>query len=329
MKKFITRLLTYLLTSIFICTLFTACGGKKEKVVIYTSAADFRIAHMSDALTKQFPNYDFVIEYLPTSKHAAKLMAEGTNTECDIVHDLAYLSLDELDKKGVLADLSSYDRSAYCDDVVKGYGYLPEIRVGGAIIVNPDVIKERNLDMPTSYEDLVKPEYKGLISMPNPKATGSGYMFLKALVNAWGEEKAYSYFDKLAANVLQFTSSGNAPVNAASTKEVAIALGYTSDAVIKLNDGVKLQIVIPEEGSPFAMYGQAIVKGKESREAVKKVFDYLVGVYNYDVCKVFRPEQVFADKVFEVKNFPTNIKYADMSNDTLSEKKRLLDKWKY
>lgn len=324
MKKLITIILT-----ILICSLLTACGGKKEKVVIYTSAADFRIAHMNDALTKQFPNYDFVIEYLPTSKHAAKLMAEATNTECDIVHDLAYLSLDELDKKGILADLSSYDRSVYCDDVVKGNGYLPEIRVGGAIIVNPDVIKERNLNMPTSYLDLIKPEYKGLISIPNPKATGAGYMFLKALVNAWGEEKAYAYFDKLSVNVLQFTTSGTAPVNAASTKEVAIALGYTSDAVIKLNDGVNLKIIIPQEGSPFAMYGQAIVKGKDKKEAVKKVFDYLVGVYNYDVCKVFRPEQVFKDKVFEVRNFPANIKYANMSSDTLEEKKKLLAKWNY
>ena len=67
-------------------------------------------------------------------------------------------------------------------------------------------LKEKNLSKPTSYEDLLKPEYKGLISMPNPKASGTGYMFLKSLVNEWGEEKTFSYFDKLTPNVLQYTS---------------------------------------------------------------------------------------------------------------------------
>ena len=50
--------------------------------------------------------------------------------------------------------------------------------------------------------------------MPNPRSSGTGYNFLKSLVNAWGEDEAFAYFDRLAENVYQFTSSGSGPVNA-------------------------------------------------------------------------------------------------------------------
>ena len=31
-----------------------------------------------------------------------------------------------------------------------------------------------------------QPQYKGLVTMPNPKSSGTGYNFVKSLVNAWG-----------------------------------------------------------------------------------------------------------------------------------------------
>ncbi|MFR9208298.1 MAG: ABC transporter substrate-binding protein, partial [Lachnospiraceae bacterium] len=173
------------------------------------------------------------------------------------------------------------------------------------------------------------PEYKGLISMPNPKSSGTGYMFLKALVNAMGEQEAFQYFDKLSENILAFTSSGSGPVNTLKTKEAAIGLGMTAQTVTAINEGANLEIIFFEEGSPFSLYGQAIIKGKESRQCVKEVFDFLVNTYTEETNKKFFPEQIFKDKVFEVENYPSNIKYADMSNDTMEEKTRLLDQWNH
>ncbi len=90
--------------------------------------------------------------------------------------------------------------------------YLPEYINSGAIILNTQVMEKNGLDVPTCYADLLKEEYRGLISMPNPKSSGTGYMFLKSLVNAMGEDAAFDYFDQLSENILQFTSSGSGPV---------------------------------------------------------------------------------------------------------------------
>lgn len=305
------------------------CDSKKEKVVIYTSAEDYKVEYMTKRLQEEFPEYDIVIEYMSSGNHASKLISEGTSIDCDITHDLEYGYMEQLDQQGVFADLSDYDTSIYVEDTIKSTNYLVEVRVGGGIIVNKDVLEEKGLDMPTCYEDLLKPEYKGLISMPNPKSSGTGYIFLKSLVNAWGEDAAFEYFDKLTPNVLQYTSSGSGPVNALVQGEVAIGLGMTSQAVTEINNGTPLEIIFFEEGSPYTMYGQSIIKGKEDRECVKEVFDFLVNTLNYECAELYFPEKIYKDIDFEVDNYPKNIQYSDMSNNTIEEKEKLLDKWQY
>lgn len=96
--------------------------------------------------------------------------------------------------------------------------------------------------------------------MPNPKSSRSGYMFLRNLTNAWGEDKAFEYFDKFAENTVQFTSSGSGPMNALVQKEAAVALGMTGQAITMLNEGAPFKIVFFEEGTPCSLYEHAITK---------------------------------------------------------------------
>lgn len=330
------RMISLFLATILLMAVvnFTGCSDKKERVVIYTSAEDYRVEYMRTRLNEEFPDYKIEIEYISTGNQAAKLLAEGKNTDCDITHDLEYGYLEQLAHEDILADLSSYDFSIYTDDAVEGIvnkQYLPEIKNGGAVIVNPKILSEKGLPVPKSYEDLLKPEYKGLISMPNPKSSGTGYMFLKALVNSWGEEKAFEYFDKFAENISAggFTSSGSGAVNALVINEAAIGLGMTSQAVTQINNGIELEVVFFDEGSPFSMYGQSMICGKETRECVKEVFDFLVNTFNYENNEKFFPDQIYKDKIYKIENYPSDVKYSDMKENTVEEKAKLLEKWKY
>ena len=325
MKKFVKIAAVLLMVMLML----SACGSVKESVLIYTSVEDYVIEDMNARLSETFPDYDITVEYMSTGNHAAKLLAEGANTECDISYNLEYAYLAQLDQAGVLADLSAYDMSIYTQDTVESSNYLIQCRNGGAVIVNTELLAEKGLAGPTSYEDLLKPEYQGLISMPNPKSSGTGYMFLKSLVNAWGEEEAFAYFDALTPNVLQYTSSGSGPVNALLQGEAAIGLGMTAQAVTQINEGAPLKILFFEEGSPFSLYGQAMIAGKETRECVKEVFDFLVNTYSYEFNEKFFHEQFFKDTVYEIENYPTDIVYSDMSDNTIEEKERLLEMWKY
>lgn len=325
--------------SIFVVLLIACCfalfaAGKAEsskdnnKVVIYSGAEEYRNEYFMKRLKEQFPSYDISIEYMPTGNLAAKLAAEGKSTDMDIFYDLdfSYAGLVEQ----YLADLSSYDQSIYVDDCkVANAHYLAATRNGGAVIINPEVLKAKGIAKPTSYADLLKPEFKNLVSMPSPKSSGTGYMFVKNLVNAWGEKEAFDYFNKLADNILQFTSSGSGPVNALVQGEVAVGLGMTAQAVTKINEGANLEILFFEEGSPYSLYGYAIPEGKQNRKAVKDVFDFFYNTLVFEDKQLFYPEQVFVNQVNTIQNYPTNIPYGDMNNNTTAEKTRLLANWEF
>ena len=322
------------ITSVFFVGLlmlfsFVSCSKKDNTIVIYSCAEDYRNEYYLAELQKQFPEINFVLDYQGSGPAAAKLKVEGKDTQGDILLSWDFTYLDML--TDYLADMSYFDYSIFLDDmVVPSKKYVGEYRNSGAIVINTELLNEKGLAEPTSYEDLVKPEFKGLLSMPNPKSSGTGYMFLKNLVNEWGEEKAFAYFDKFAENIVQFTSSGSGPMNALVQKEAAVALGMTGQAVTMLNEGAPFKIVFFEEGAPCSLYGHAITKKAESRadyDKVKEVFAYLVKEVTPACDAKYFPEQVFVDKVFTLPNYPTDIPYGDMSNNTTEEKTRLLEKW--
>lgn len=165
--------------------------------------------------------------------------------------------------------------------------------------------------------------------MPNPASSGTGYMFLRQLTNEWGEDEAFTWFESFSNNVLQYTTSGSGPVNALKQGEVGIGLGMISQAVKEINDGVNLEILFFDEGAPYSMYGNAVLKKSATKQGVMDVFNYL----STELCKG-NNERFFPDKIYKnftptVEGFPTNISYGNMSNDTLSEKERLLAKWNH
>lgn len=321
------RVLSVLLAALLSAGLLSGCGGSNNKVVIYSSAEEFRNTHITQRLAEQFPDYKIDLQYISTGNNAAKLKAEGTKTECDIVLGLEAGYLQQ--NADILADLSAYDSSIYLDDTVpENHVYLPWERGAGCIVLRTDLLAEKGLAEPTTYDDLLKPEYKGLISMPSPKASGTGYAFLKSLVNAWGEEKALAYFDKLADNILQFTSSGSGPVNALVQGEAVIGLGMTFQSVEEINKGVPLKILYFAEGSPNTICGVAMIKGKETNPAVKAVFDFLNSTLVYEDKELYVPEQIFKVQENKIPGYPKNIVYADMtSKDPVGEKEALLAKW--
>ena len=314
--------------------LSTGCGAKKEKVTIYTSTEDYNMEYMQKCLNEKFPNYDIVIEYMSTSNIAAKVIEEGESSDCDIVFAEEYGYLEKMIGAGVLDSLEGdYDLSRYLDDTVPtavNKYVLPNIRSGGGIVINNTVLQSKGLQKPTSYADLLDPAYKDLVSMASPKSSGTGYMFLYSLVNAWGENEALSYFDSLTPNILAYTTSGSGPVNALVGREAAVGFGMISQAVTKINDGNnELEILFFEEGAPFNLYGNAIVKGKKANHAVKEVMDYFDSYYTNESNRMYYPEPVLKNTDYNIPNFPANIKYANMVGNNLEAKERLLAKWNH
>ena len=301
-----------------------------NSVIIYTSTEDFRTEHMQELLKERFPGYDITLQVLSTGNHAAKLKAEGTQTEADIILNLETGYLEGL--LDILADLSPYDLSEFLPELVPpSKRFLPWDKSSGAIVINRSKLESAGLPVPYYYSDLLNPVYRGLISMPNPKTSGTGYMFLVSLINAWGEDAAFEYFDGLAENILQFTTSGSGPVNALIQGEVAIGLGMTLTAVQAINSrGLSFELLYFDEGAPTITTGFGIIKGKDTRPVVKEVFEFVMTKLVKDDKELYCPEPIMVNQINNIANYPRDIHYANMDGVyDLPLKERLLERWKY
>ena len=100
--------------------------------------------------------------------------------------------------KAYLADISGLSKLPYMQGVTpedNDNRWVTWERQAGAIIVNREVLEKYGLEAPQTYADLLKPEYKGLVAMPDPKSSGTGYFFYKSWVNTMGTEEALAYVD--------------------------------------------------------------------------------------------------------------------------------------
>lgn len=319
------------LLSVTLLFVFMADFGGKESIVICASAEQFRNDELQEQLNEKFPEKDVIVMYMPTGKAAAKVYAEGPSTEVDIMLAMETSYLNHI--KDSLEDISGISTIPYEDGLNPQDNnnlWVTWERQAGAIVVNQSVLDKYGLEAPQSYADLLKPEYKGLIAMPDPKSSGTGYFFYKTWVNTMGEEKALEYVDELYKNLKQFTESGSGPIKLLKQGEVAIGLGLTFQAVNEINAGQPFEIIFPEDGSPYSLTGTAVIKGHRAKPGVEEVFDFLANnFFCYDK-ENFSPEHVYHGQANRVENYPEDVKYADMTGiQDMQEKERLLDLWKY
>lgn len=302
---------------------------EEDTIIVYSSMEQYRNDELQKQLNKKFKAGNVYVMYMSTAKAAAKISVEKDASDADIIVNLETAYLEKI--KDELADVSSLSKLTYRDDVSDHDSrYVIWDRQAGSIIVNEDVLKKHGLDIPETYEDLLKPEYKGLIAMPDPKSSGTGYFFYKSIVNTMGEKKALEYFDKLAVNVKQFTESGSGPVKLLIQGEVAIGMGLTFQGVNELNNGNHFKLLCPQYGSPYSLTGASILKGKEQDERVKEVFDFIINDFLVYDKEYFSPESVIIPQKNRLKNYPDDFTYADMHGiEDINEKERLLDVWKY
>lgn len=315
--------------SLLLIVLVTKQEG--DAIIVYASSEQFRNDVLQEQLNEKFPHLNVRVMYTPTAKAAAKLSVEKTGTDADIIVGLETSYITKFTDS--LADISKYTKLNYLDDLkpeMQDNKYVVWERQAGAFVINKDILAKHNLPMPTSYDDLLDPVYQGYIAMPDPKSSGTGYFFYLNLVNTRGEAGALEYIDKLSKNVKQFTESGSGPIKLLVQGEIAIGLALTFQAVNNINNNMPLEIIFPEEGSPFSLTGTALVAGREDNEDIVEVFEFIANDFlMYDKIH-FSPEQILKEQENTIPNYPQNINYADMKGIESSDvKEALLKIWKY
>ena len=285
------KVIVIALSIVFAVAAFTGCGqkedvksgdqssGAKKELTVYTALEDEQIDKYLESFKSKHPDIDVQIVRDSTGVITAKLVAEGGNTPADLVWGTAASSLLVLEKEGML--------EAYSPDGVDKI--LPNLKDSNdpsmwvgidawelAIVVNKEEAKAKGLPEIKSYNDLLKPEFKGEIVMSNPNSSGTGFLAVSGLIQLMGEEKAYEYMDKLHENIAVYTHSGSAPAKKAGAGEFAVGISYGYAGVSQVEKGYPVDVVFPEEGSGWDVEANALIKKDNIKEEAKLFLDWAI-----------------------------------------------------
>ena len=87
--------------------------------------------------------------------------------------------------------------------------------------------------------------------MSNPNSSSTGYFYLLGILNLYGEEQGWQYFDELRQNIMLFGESGSIPSSMVEKGEAPIGLGIDYEGMRLEAEGKPVKVIFPEEGTPF------------------------------------------------------------------------------
>jgi putative spermidine/putrescine transport system substrate-binding protein len=146
----------------------------------------------------------------------------------------------------------------------------------GAIsfLVNADKVK----NVPQTWADLLKPEYKGMVCMKDPRSSATANMVVlgSAVANGGDEtnvQPGLDYFKKMIDGGIL---NGVKPSTSAIQKgECPISLFWDFDALSnkEQNPDMNLQVVVPSDGTVAGVYIQFATAGAPHANAAKLMLD--------------------------------------------------------
>jgi iron(III) transport system substrate-binding protein len=183
-------------------------------------------------------------------------------------------------------------------------GYWVGIYTGFiAFASNKDYLEKNGLEPPTSWYDLLRPEFCGKLSMAFPYTSGTGYTRLATLVFLMGEDKALEFEKKLSECIHHYTEAGSACVTEVGLGEVAVGVAFSHDVIAKgIAKGYPVVLSFPKEGTGYEIGGMALIKGGPEPDLARIFYDWMLSAEAQSLYKAWyrvplNPEAELAEGV--------------------------------
>ena len=264
--KLKSKLATSAALLVTIAGIVVGCSSKSsDEVIIYSNADEEVVTAMTNALNNNGYEGQYIIQSFGTSELGGKLLAEGKNIEADLVTMSSYYVDTAQDEKKMFVNLGFENKTI---DEYPEY-QAPITAIQGALIVNTELLEEKNLEAPTSIKDLADEKYEGLISIPDITGSSTGWLLIQGLMSEYSQEEAQEIMSKIIKNAgPHLESSGSAPIKKVRAGEVAVAFGLRHQAVKDKKDKLPIDYIDPIEGN-FQLVESIAIVDKEDDEKEK------------------------------------------------------------
>ena len=215
---------------------------------------------------------------LSTGEVQAKIEEEKGNPSADVWFGGTTDPYNVVAKEGLLEPYAAQNASHLLSDMYKDpdgnwYGIYKGIL---GFMVNTDELTRMNLEAPADWQDLLKPEYKGLVWLSNYNTAGTAKLVINTMIQKYGHDEGIQYLVDLDKNIEVYTKSGSGPSKNVGTGECVIGIGFLHDGITQIVDNgyTNVELVIPSSGTSFEVGATAIFKGAAHSNAAKLWIEY-------------------------------------------------------
>lgn len=264
-----------------------AAAKEEGALTVYGSCEE---AYLSAACQNFEKLYGIKVDYqrLSTGEVYTKIEEEAGNPSGDVWFGGTTDPYNEATAAGLLEPYEAQNAvnllsSTYRDADGNWYGIYKGIL---GFMVNKEELTRLGLEEPKDWDDLLKPEYKGLIGMSNPSTAGTAKLVINTMVQMKGHDEAMEYFKELDKNIYQYTKSGSGPSKMVGPGECVIGIGFLHDGITQILAGYdNIDLIIPASGTSYEIGATAIFKGAKHPNAAKLWIEYALSPDCVDIAK--------------------------------------------
>jgi iron(III) transport system substrate-binding protein len=308
--------------------------ARAAEITVYTALEDDELSVYVPAFQKAHPEIKLNIIRDSTGVITARLLAERENPVADVVWGTAVTSLLIADDLGMLQGYNPKGlervRASMKDannDPARWVGIKAWVT---GIVGNTIEMKSRGVPMPKSYMELVHPRYRGMLVMPNPASSGTGYLTVSAILQLMGEENGWDFLDKLHANMAQYTHSGSAPARMAGRGEFPIGLSFAYRGFRQRAQGEPVEVAFPAEGSGYDVEANALIRKPRINPAARTFLDWAISDDAMALYAKVYPIIATDMAVDAPEGWPADPMSVLIDNDLMwaaKNRQRILDEW--
>lgn len=195
----------FLMLVLFGVLLFIACKSSSPFTLNVLTHDSFAI---SEGVIEMFEKENNVEVNFILSGDAGSLLNQAILTKTSPVADVLYGVDNTFLSRALEADIFEVYQSSMVQNIPDEFKLDPTNRVlpvdYGDVCINYDkaYFASKNLPVPETLDDLLMPEYSGLLVVENPAVSSPGLAFLMATIVQYGEEGYLDYWQKLKDNAV-------------------------------------------------------------------------------------------------------------------------------
>ena len=307
MKK-ISFLILFCIVSLWISLGFTKVND--NEIVVYTTQESEDIEPLLEDFRDKYPDIKVNVIKGATGEITAKLLLESGNPQADVIWNVGTTGLLVIDEVGGLAPyapptLEKID-SKYYDIKHEIPTWVGTTIWTVGMAVNIKEAEKKGIPIPTTYNELINPIYKDEVVMPDPIASGTGYLIVSYWLQTMTEKYGWDFIEKLNKNIKMYTTSGSATAKTTSIGEQIV--GLTMDiSSQRLEEHVpQLKTIFAKDGLPYEIDACALTN-KEIKPEAKIFYDWATSEEIMEKYKSTRPLITLKGSL-PSEGFPSNFK---------------------